>query len=188
MHIYYVMFPEHTILSRDITLSGNQGLSPAVGSDMIHTHSPKSVKFPLLIAEWVDCLLDAMHISYIICAEYSCLRNCHVGSGNNLQIHEKFSSNRFHFRQQENMQSTSEKCIHSTQLWFTNSKTQIVKQDLILWIGACLVCNIQKEMPHSSCTVVRIAFNSVRTWNCRTEGTDLQNIACYSIQSCYMTL
>jgi len=54
----------------------------------------------LFIAECMSPLLVTVLILYDPFTEYSCYRKCHVHV-NNLQTCEKFSSNRFHSRQQD---------------------------------------------------------------------------------------
>ena len=151
---------------------------------LIHyTHSPTcQLNFPLLIA--VSSLPARCYAHFIwhmhriqLLKELSC------------RVSQQSTNSWKGFMQQVPFQTArkyaEDKCLMQP---LTNSTIQIVKQDLILWTGACLVCNIQKLMSYSSRTVVRIVFNSVKTWNCRTPGTGLQKMACYSIQCCYMML
>jgi len=54
-------------------------------------------------------------------------------------------------------------CLHLRHLWFTKCTTDIVKQELILWIEVLLLFMMKKETMLSFCFVVKIGLIAVDT-------------------------
>lgn len=73
--------------------------------------------------------------------------------------------------------------IHIRKLWFTNSATQIVKQDSMLSTRTFMRWIMEKQAPHYLCTATKLAFISVNKWTLRTTGTSYFSARYYAFPS-----
>jgi len=64
----------------------------------------------------------------------------------------------------------------------TNSMTQIIKCDWVLWSGTFMGSMLKKQTPPSFCLVMKLGVTIADVWTLRKTATGLQKISCWHMK------